>query len=162
MRGYRGQLAWVVCLRCGTPGMCKGCLAQQGRPCAGLPDIFCTLHAGDVPAPIPPTYAEVAQRLVHLAGTLPAALWHLDAPGRCAWAVVLWDGYQVQVTHGIHANHWRLVVYRSGQDAPVFLAEGPSDTLVVGCVQPGAWLVDVLAAVTWRDAAEGGCDDVQR
>lgn len=153
MRGYQGELAWVVCLRCGTPGVCKGCLAARGDAVAGLPDIYCTLHAASR-CDVLPSAVEVARRLVCLAGTIPSALWHLDRSARCERAVVLREGYQVHVTHATHCNHWRLVVYRSGQDAPVFFAEGRSDALHLGSVQPGVWMTDVLAAVTWRDVGE--------
>jgi hypothetical protein len=150
MRGYQGELAWVVCLRCGTPGVCKGCLAARGASVAGFPDIYCTVHAvGGEVATV--SYGEVARRLVHLAGTIPLAFWYLDQAARCERAVVLRDGYQVHVRHATNENHWRLVVYLSGQDAPVFFAEGRSDALCLGSVQPGVWMTDVLAAVTWRD-----------
>lgn len=152
MRGYQGELAWVVCLRCGTPGVCKGCLAARGASVVGLPDVYCAVHGPGTVGTL--SYGEVARRLVHLAGTIPATLWQHDHVARCERAVVLRDGYQVHVTHSTHRNQWRLVVYRSGQDAPVCFAEGPSHALQVGAVQPGAWLTDVLATVTWRDMGE--------
>jgi hypothetical protein len=150
MRGYRGELAWVLCLRCGTPGVCKVCMQERGALVAGLPDIFCTLHAPSAMR-TPPTYAELARRLVHLAGTLPAASWHRDAVARCERAVVLCDGYQVHITHATFENDWHLLVYVSGQEAPALLAKGRSDALQLSGVQPGGWMKDVLHCITWRD-----------
>lgn len=147
------QRSWVICAVCGTPSICKGCEASQGRDVAGLPDVFCTLHANLAAqfARLPLTCAALVQRLVRLVGTAPAALWRYDAAGHLQRALVRRHGYSVEVQLATTHNQWQLIVSVPTQQPPVLLAEGPSSQLAVRHAQPGPWVQAVGAEISWRD-----------
>jgi hypothetical protein len=147
---------WVVCEKCATLGVCKGC--REGD--ATLPDIFCLAHQG-MPPTVFLTHRLLAARLVVLAGTIPGALWHADAQGE--WAVVgVSEGIEVSCWHAATYNAWKVQVYLVDRVAPVFLADGAYPALTVRSARPGMWMMTIRDAISWRDAlpveTESGCD----
>jgi len=123
-----------------------------------LPNVFCPAHQyqADYFQHFPMQHADIAGRLVYLAGSIPSALWQVDGmpvSQSQEMAHVSLSGCALHVTHRCTVNYWRVLVgVPDGSSVPVFHADGPSADLQVHFCQPGAWVNTVLSAISLRDA----------